>query len=117
MSNRTITIALAALAFAGWVIYSLISFEPVKVTASHLNRSASQLWVSGDLLNSDNTPADITLEIRYFSAAGARTGIDRLQLSKVGAGEKRAFISSPRAADGIDAYTIAIDHGKNAYGN
>jgi hypothetical protein len=75
------------LAFAGFVIYSLFTLEPVKVVRSHLEHDGNRVFVAGAVHNTADHPRGIELEVHL-----------RPQWRPFG-----RFIRSERASGGCDA--------------
>jgi len=105
------------LAFAGFVFYSLLSVEPVKVVSSHLERSGNQVFVAGEVRNTSDHPRAIQLEVHYYDQNGRPVGQDTLTLDDLEAGSVREFKSPQRSIDGVQDFSIYMNNGRNPYGN
>ena len=105
------------IAFAGFVFYSLLSVEPVKVVNSHLEHSSGLVDVAGQVRNTAERARAIELEVHYYDRIGRPLGQDTLTLSGLGPGATRAFKSPPRAIDGVEDFSIYLNNGRNPYGN
>lgn len=107
----------AGIAFAGFVFYSLLSVEPVKVVRSRLEHDGNLVDVAGQVHNTADRPRAIELEVRYYDKNGRSVGRDTLQLDGLGAGATRDFRSPPRAIEGVADFSIYLNNGRNPYGN
>ena len=107
----------SALAFVGFVFYSLISVEPVKVVQSHLERDGNHVFVTGQVRNTADRARAIELEVHYFDRNGRALGQDTLTLDGLEAGAVRDFKSPPRTINGVDDFSIYMNNGRNPYGN
>jgi hypothetical protein len=105
------------LAFVGFVFYSLMSVEPVKVVGSHLEHDGSRVFVAGQVRNTADHPRAIELEVHYYDHNGRPLGQDTLTLDDLEAGAVREFKSPQRAIDGVEDYSIYMNNGRNPYGN
>jgi hypothetical protein len=103
--------------FAGFVFYSLLSVEPVKVVRSHLEHNGNLVDVAGQVRNTADHSRAIDLEVHYYDQNGRSVGQDTLTLSDLGAGATRDFRSPPRAIDGVEDFSIYMNNGRNPYGN
>ncbi len=106
-----------ALAFVGFVFYSLISVEPVKVVRSHLEHNGNRVFVAGQVRNTAGDARAIELEVHYYDRNGRPLGQDTLKLDGLEAGAVREFKSPPRAIDGVEDFSIYMNNGRNPYGN
>src|SRR5579863_2075402 len=106
-----------ALAFAGFVFYSLLPVEPVKVVRSRLERNGGMVDVAGQVRNTADRARAIELEVHYYDRNGRPLGQDTLTLDEIGAGAVREFRSPPRAIDGVEDFSIYMNNGRNPYGN
>lgn len=107
----------AGLAFAGFVFYSLLSVEPIKVVRSRLERNGALVDVAGQVRNTADHARAIELEVHYYDHNGRSVGQDTLTLDDLGAGATRDFRSPPRALDGVEDFSIYMNNGRNPYGN
>ena len=110
-------VLLAAIAFAGFVFYSLISFEPVKVVSSHLEHAGGRVYVTGHVRNTADQPRGIEREVHYYDRHGRALGQDTLALDDIAAGAVREFRSPPRFSADIADFSIYLNQGRNPYGN
>jgi hypothetical protein len=106
-----------ALAFVGFVFYSLISVEPVKVVRSHLEHNGNRVFVAGQVRNTADHARTIELEVHYYDRNGRPLGQDTLTLDGLDSGAVREFKSPPRAIDGVEDFSIYMNNGRNPYGN
>jgi hypothetical protein len=107
----------AGLAFVGFVFYSLISVEPVKVVGSHLKHNGNRVFVVGQVRNTADHTRAIELEVHYYDRNGRPLGQDTLTLDGLAAGAVREFASPQRTIDGVEDYSIYMNNGRNPYGN
>jgi hypothetical protein len=107
----------AALAFAGFVFYSLISEEPVRVVRSHLEHDGNRVFVTGQVRNTADRTRAIELEVHYYDRNGRPLGQDTLTLDGLAAGAVREFKSPQRTIDGVEDFSIYMNNGRNPYGN
>lgn len=105
------------LAFAGFVIYSLFTLEPIKVVRSHLEHDGDRVFVAGEVHNTADHPRGIELEVHYYDRNGRPLGQDLLNLDGLQAGASRDFKSPPRALVGVQDFSIYLNNGRNPYGN
>jgi hypothetical protein len=107
----------AAVAFAGFVFYSLVSVEPIKVVRSHLEHDGHRVYVAGQVRNTADHVRAIELEVHYYDGNGRPLGQDTLALDGLEAGAVREFKSPPRTIDGVEDFSIYMNNGRNPYGN
>ncbi len=107
----------AGIAFAGFVFYSLLYVEPIKVVSSRLEHNGNLVDVAGQVRNTADRPRAIELEVHYYDKNGHSVGQDTLTLDGLGAGATRDFKSPPRAIDGVEDFSIYMNNGRNPYGN
>ena len=107
----------AALAFAGFVFYSLVSVEPIKVVQSHLEHDRDRVYVAGQVRNTGSHVRAIELEVHYYDRNGRPLGQDTLTLDGLAAGAVRDFKSPPREIAGVQDFSIYMNNGRNPYGN
>ena len=105
------------LVFAGFVIYSLLTLEPVKVVYSHLERDGNRVFVAGAVHNTGDHARRIELEVHYYDRDGRPLGQDSLNLEGLQADAVRDFKSPPRVLEGVDDFSIYLNNGRNPYGN
>jgi len=108
---------LVALAFVGFVIYSLLQTEPVKVLHPQLQHSGDGSFLSGTVENTGAADESVSLEIRYYDASGHQVGSDTLKLNDLGTGATRDFSGPIRKLPADASYSIYLNHGRNPYGN
>jgi len=104
-------------AFAGFVIYSLFTLEPVRVVRSHLEHDGSRVFVTGVVRNMADHARGIELEVHYYDRNGRPLGQDSLDLDGLQAGAMRDFKSPPRVLEGVKDFSIYLNNGRNSYGN
>jgi len=117
MSRSGWLLLAAGIAFAGFVFYSLMTVQPVKVVRSHLEHNGNLVDVAGQVRNTADHPRAIELEVHYYDQNGRSLGQDTLTLDGLGAGALRDFKSPPRALDGVKDFSIYMNNGRNPYGN
>lgn len=105
------------LVFAGFVIYSLLTLEPVEVVRSHLEHDGNRVFVAGAVRNTANQARGIELEVHYYDHNGRPLGQDSLDLDGLQAGAMRDFKSPPRVLEGVEDFSIYLNNGRNPYGN
>jgi hypothetical protein len=106
-----------ALGFIGFVVYSLLQNEPVKVLNSHLQHTADGSYVSGAVENGGSAEESVSLEIRYYDGGGHQVGSDTLKLDNIRNGATRDFSGPKRNLPPDASYSIYLNHGRNPYGN
>jgi hypothetical protein len=114
--SRIAGLAIAA-AFGGFVVYSLLQSEPVKVLHPQLQHSGDDGFVSGAVENTGAAEESVSLEIRYYDAHGHQVGSDTVNLDQIGNGATRDFAGPPRRLPPDASYSIYLNHGRNPYGN
>ena len=107
----------SAFAFIGFVFYSLISVEPVKVVRSHLEHDRDRVFVAGQVRNTADHTRAIELEVHYYDRNGRALGQDTITLEGLEAGAVREFKSPPRVIGGVEDFSIYMNNGRNPYGN
>jgi hypothetical protein len=117
MRKATIVVVLGALCFAGYVFYSLVGAEPVKVTDTRLVRSGNEVLVEGEVRNTGDDTGPIDVEVRYFDRDGHSIGKDVVSMDGLRHGAAAHFKSSPRPDNGVADFSIYLNHGRNPYGN
>jgi hypothetical protein len=108
---------LVALGFVGFVVYSLLQTEPVKVLHPQLQHSGDGSFLSGAVENTGAAEESVSLEIRYYDAGGHQVGTDTLKLDHLGNGATRDFSGPIRQLPADASYSIYLNHGRNPYGN
>ena len=111
-----VIIVMAAIAFVGWVFYSLTRVEPMKVVASHLDRSNESVKVTGSVKNTGKEVGAVEIEIRYFDADGKSIASDKVAIGSLQPGASVTF-TGPGHPDNVASYSIYLNHGRNPYGN
>jgi hypothetical protein len=114
--GRVVGLTVAA-AFVGFVVYSLLWSEPVKVLHPQLQHSADGAFVSGAVKNTGDSDESVSIEIRYYDAGGHQVGSDTVKLDQLGSGATRPFAAPPRMLPADASYSIYLNHGRNPYGN
>lgn len=109
--------SLVALVFVGFVVYSLLQTEPVKVLHSGLRYSAGGAYVSGAVQNTGAADESVSLEVRYYDAGGHQVASDVVNLDRIGSGETSDFSAPTRRLPPDASYSIYLNHGRNPYGN
>jgi len=117
MRNGNWIMLAGGLAFAGFVLYSLFTLEPVKVVRSHLEHDGDRVFVAGEVRNTADHARGIELEVHYYDRNGRPLGQDSLNLDGLQAGALREFKSPPRALRGVEDFSIYLNNGRNPYGN
>ena len=106
-----------ALGFVGFVSYSLLQTEPVKVLHPRLQRSPGGAFVNGAVHNSGYDDQPVTLEIRYYDRSGHQIGSDTISIDRLGDGATKEFSGPLRSLPPEATYSIYLNHGRNPYGN
>ena len=117
MKIGRVTGLIVALGFAGFVIYSLLQTEPVKVLHPQLQHSGDGGFVSGAVENTGASEESVSLEIRYYDASGHQVASDIVKLDQLGSGATRPFAAPLRKLPTDASYSIYLNHGRNPYGN
>jgi len=112
-----ITGLIVALGFGGFVIYSLLQTEPVKVLHPRLEHTADGSFVSGAVENTGSAEESVSLEIRYYDAGGHQIYSDIVKLDQLSSGATRPFAAPLRKLPADASYSIYLNHGRNPYGN
>ena len=108
---------IVAFGFVGFVIYTLLQVEPVKVLHPQLQHSADGAVVSGAVENTGPSEESVSLEIRYYDGGGHQVASDIVKLSQLGSGATRPFTAPARQLPMGASYSIYLNHGRNPYGN
>lgn len=108
---------LAALAFVGFVFYSLWHVEPVRVSATRLVRQGDQVVVRGQLRNTGPNLGGTQLEVRLFNSQGRQIAKREWSIGALPHGADRSFVSPAIVAADASTFTVAVDRGTNMYGN
>jgi hypothetical protein len=107
----------ATLAFAGFVLYSLVTIEPVHVVRSRLEHDGDRVFITGQVRNTAEHPRAIELEVHYYDREGRPLGQDTLALDPIAGGSARDFKSPLRKIEGVTDFSIYMNNGRNPYGN
>ncbi len=106
-----------AAGFVGFVAYSLLWSEPVKVLYPKLQHSTDGTFVTGAVENTGSSEESVSLEVRYFDAKGHPLGSDTVHIDSLGSGATKDFRLPGRALPDDASYSIYLNHGRNPYGN
>jgi hypothetical protein len=117
MRKSALIILLAAFGFAGWVFFSLLHVEPIKVVESRLNRTGESVSVAGSVENTGNDCGPIQVEVRYYDSNGRPLASDTVEVGALKSGASAAFHSPPHELENVSDYSIYLNHGHNPYGN
>ena len=117
MKIARVTGLVIALGFIGFVIYSLLQTEPVKVLHPQLRHSTGGAFVSGAVENTGSSEESVSLEIRYYDAGGHQVASDTVKLDQLSSGATRPFAAPLRKLPADASYSIYLNHGRNPYGN
>ena len=117
MRKSAIIVLLGAICFAGYVFYSLVGVEPVKVAETRLVRSGNRVLVEGEVRNTGEDTGPLQIEVQYFDRDGRSIGKDIVSLDGLHRGAAAHFKSPPRSDDGVADFSIYLNHGRNPYGN
>jgi hypothetical protein len=112
-----ILLAAAVVAFAAWVLYSLMMVEPVRVIETHLRHENGRTYVEGRIENTGAADAAVNLEVHYYNSAGRRVADETIVFDKLGKGAMKSFSTKPRPLEGVADFSVALSHGPNPYGN
>jgi hypothetical protein len=114
---RNVILVLVAVAFAAWVIGSLMRVEPVVVLESNLSRSGDSVSVAGKLKNTGSDSGPLDVEIRYYDPSGKSLAVDHVSINTLKAGDELNFHTTPRPIAEASQFSIYLNHGRNPYGN
>jgi hypothetical protein len=106
-----------SIAFVGFVFYSLLRVQPVKVLNSRLDRDGGDVAVTGTVENTGRRAAAVDLEVHYYDSAGRELAHDTLKLRNLEGGQRRAFKSPERDIAGVADFSIYLNKGRDPYGN
>ena len=109
--------AAAALTFAGFVFYSLLHTEPVKVHGLRLQHRDGLAFLTGELENTGRDEAAVDLEVHYYDSNGHQIAFDTVPIAPLSSGETRTFAAPKRDLPGVVSYSMNLNHGRNPYGN
>lgn len=107
---------IAALGFVGFVAYSLLQTEPIKVLHPSLQHSAEGAFLTGAVENTASSEASVSLEVRYYER-GHQVGQDTVQIDHLSGGATKDFAFPARQLAADASYSIYLNHGRNPYGN
>lgn len=114
--GRVAGIVIAA-GFVGFVAYSLLWSEPVKVLHPKLQHSTDGTFVSGAVENTGSSEESVSVEVRYYDSKGHQLGSDAVNINHLGSGATKDFRLPGRALPDDTTYSIYLNHGRNPYGN
>jgi hypothetical protein len=117
MRKGAIIVALGALCFAGYVLFTLVGVEPVKVAETRLVRSGGRVLVEGEVRNTGDDTGPLQVEVHYFDRDGRPIGKDVVSMDGLPRGAAAHFKSTPRPDDDVADFSIYLNHGRNPYGN
>jgi hypothetical protein len=117
MRKGALIVLLAALCFGAYVLFALITVEPITVAGTHLIRSGDKVSVEGELQNTGADAGPIEVEVRYFDRSGRTIGNDKISVDGLRSGAQSRFRSADRKLDGVADFSIYLNHGRNPYGN
>ena len=106
-----------AAGFVGFVVYSLLWSEPVKILHPQLQHSIDGTFVSGAVENTGSAEESVNLEIRYYDSGGHQIASDTVKLDKLDISATRDFSAPMRRLPADASYSIYLNHGRNPYGN
>ncbi|HUY29230.1 MAG TPA: FxLYD domain-containing protein [Candidatus Binataceae bacterium] len=117
MRKNSAVILLIAIAFAGFVFYSLWRVEPVRVANSRLEHRDGRIFVDGNLRNTGGDLGPVDVEVHYYDAGGRALGQDKVVIAGMKKDALAHFATPPRRLDGVSDFSIYLNHGRNPYGN
>lgn len=117
MRKATIAVLVGALCFAGYVFYSLVGVEAIKVNGTRMVRSGDQVSVEGEVRNTGDDTGPFQVEVQYFDREGHSMGKETVWMGGLRRGSAAHFRSTPRADEGVADFSIYLNHGRNPYGN
>jgi hypothetical protein len=112
-----IIILAAALLFAGWVFYSLMHVEPVRVLESSLQHDNGQVFVEGKVENTGRDTGPLDIEVHYYDGAGRALGQDKIVVDGLKKGVITEFHTPKRTLGQVEEFSLYVNHGRNPYGN
>lgn len=110
-------ILILAVAFVGFVFYSLTHVEPVEIIQSRLERVDGRVFVTGELKNTSSHRRAVDLEVHYFDKTGRPLGQNTLKFAALPARGVESFKSPPVAIAGVADFSLYLNHGRDPYGN
>ena len=117
MSKRALVLIVVAICFAGFVFYSLLGTEPVKLSKIQLVRTRGEVSVHGEVHNTGDDTGPLQIEVRYYDRNGRAVGTDKVSLDGLHHGDATQFSSPPRVDNGVADFSVYLNHGRNPYGN
>jgi hypothetical protein len=112
-----VTGLVVAAGFVGFVVYSLLWSEPVKILHPQLQHSIDGTFVSGAVENTGAAAESVNLEVRYYDGKGHQVASDTVWIDNLGSGATRDFKVAGRPLPDDASYSIYLNHGRNPYGN
>jgi hypothetical protein len=106
-----------AAGFVGFVVYSLLWSEPIKVLHPRLQHSTDGAFVTGAVENTGGAQESINLEVRYYDGGGHQLASDTISIDNLASGATRDFKLPSRSLPVDSSYSIYLNHGRNPYGN
>jgi hypothetical protein len=107
----------AALAFVAMIFVMLSRVEPIEIVNSRLDRAGQAVYVEGLVKNTGRKVGAIQLDIRLYDAQGHKLAEDKVAVAGLDSGQQARFKSPFHTIEGVSEFTIAIDRGRNPYGN
>jgi len=114
---RRVAGLVTAAGFIGFVVYSLLWSEPVKVLHPRLEHSIDGAFVSGAVENTGASEESVSLEVRYYDRSGRQVASDTVRIDNLGSGATKDFKLPERSLPAQASYSIYLNHGRNSYGN
>lgn len=108
---------MVAAGFVGFVVYSLLWSEPIKVLHPRLQHSTDGAFVTGAVENTGGAQESINLEVRYYDGGGHQLASDTISIDNLASGATRDFKLPSRSLPVDSSYSIYLNHGRNPYGN
>ncbi len=115
--RRSIALLAIAAAFIVFVLYSLVTIEPVQVVDGRIERQGDRVFVQGVLKNSGPDLKAISVEVSYFDQRGKKLAEDKLRVEGLRHEAAVPFKTPARELAGVSDFSIHLDRGRNAYGN
>jgi len=117
MRLSSVIILAAAIAFIGFVFYSLSRVETLKISGGRLEHRGNQVLVRGTVTNTGSQTQFAGLQLRLFDGKGHLIVRQSLPLGGLGPGQSTEFFSPPIGATEAEKFTIEVERGNNMYGN
>src|SRR5947207_2224859 len=95
MRRATLVSLVVGLAFAAFVFYSLVHFEPLQVSGAVLEHRGNAVVVKGSVVNAGSNSLPAGLKVELFDAAGRKLGVQSVELGKLAPGQRAGFASQP----------------------